>query len=87
MAIVNAQTCTNESAWLPTALIKDLTNVEFIPYLRTQDFTVLKKKVSLYNGLKYRILQAQSPADYVPSKVRVEKIECVNGKPVVKLAN
>ncbi|MNX87161.1 hypothetical protein D3C86_1190750 [compost metagenome] len=88
MAIVNAQTCTSESAWLPTALIKDkIMEVEFIPYLRTQDFSVLKKKVSLYNGLKYRILRAQGQADYVPSKVKVEKIECVNGKPVVKLAN
>lgn len=88
MAIVNAQTCSNESAWMPTALIKDkIMELEYIPYLRTQDYSILKKKVSLYNGLKYRILQAQAPADYVPSKVKVDKIECINGKPVVKLTN
>lgn len=88
MTIVNAQTCTNESAWMSTALIKDkIMEVEYIPYLRTQDYTALKKKVSLYNGLKYRIILAQGSADYTPSKVKVEKIDCVNGKPVIKLAN
>ena len=88
MTIVNAQTCTNESAWMSTALIKDkIMEVEYIPYSRTQDYTALKKKVSLYNGLKYRIILAQGSADYTPSKVKVEKIDCVNGKPVIKLAN
>lgn len=88
MAIANAQTCANESAWMPTALIKDKTmEMEYIPYLSTQDYSLLKKKVSLFNGLKYRILQAQGPADYTPSKVKVEKIECINGKPMIKLAN
>ncbi|TKC59107.1 hypothetical protein FBD94_16355 [Pedobacter hiemivivus] len=86
MTIVNAQTCTNESSWMPTALLKDkIMELEYIPYLRTQDYTILKKKVSLYNGLKHRIIQAQGPADYVPVTIKVEKIECVNGKPVVKL--
>lgn len=88
MTIVNAQTCTNASAWMSTILIKDkITEMEFIPYLTTQDFSVLKRKVSLYNVLKYRVLQSQGPADYVPVKVTVEKIDCVNGKPVIKLTN
>jgi len=88
MTIVNTQTCTNESAWRSTALIKDkIMEMEYIPYLATKDYSVLKKKVSLYNVLKYQILQAQGPIDYVPGKVKVEKIECINGKPVIKLAN
>jgi hypothetical protein len=88
MTIVNAQTCTNESAWLPTGLIKDkIMELEYVPYLRTQDHSAFKKKVALYNALKYRILKEQGPADYVPSTVKVEKIACVNGKPVVKLTN
>lgn len=85
MVIVKAQTCTNETAWVPTVLIKDkIMEFEYIPYSRTQDYSELKKKVSLYNRLKYRILLAQNPADYVVPTVKVDKVECVNGKPVIK---
>lgn len=88
MTIANAQTCTDGSAWMATALIKDkVMEVDYIPYLRTQDYSTLKKKVSLYNVLKYRIILAKGAVDYTPGKVKVEKIDCVNGKPVVKLAN
>lgn len=83
---VNAQTCTSGSEWLPTALIKDkMMEVEFIPYLRTQDFAAFKKKVSLYNRLKARVIEAQGPVDFVRNELKVERIDCINGKPVVKL--
>jgi hypothetical protein len=88
MTAVNAQTCTSESAWMPTPLIKDkIMEVEYIPYLRTQDYSAFKKKVSLYNRLKYRIIEAQGPVDIVRPKLKVERIDCVNGKPVIKLSN
>lgn len=86
MAIVNAQTCTNASSWMPAPLIKDrLMDVEYITYLRTQDYTVLKKKVALYNRLKARIIQADGPAAAVEPQTKVERIDCINGKPVIKL--
>ncbi|WP_316811655.1 hypothetical protein [Pedobacter heparinus] len=86
MAAVNAQTCTSGSEWVSTALIKDkIMKVEFIPYLRTQDYSALKKKVSLYNGLKARIIEAQGPIDFVRNELKVESIDCINGKPVIKL--
>lgn len=88
MSAVNAQTCTNGSNWMPTALIKDrIMDLQFIPYLRTQDYSAFKKKVALYNRLKFRILEAQGPVDYVRSEVKVEGINCVNGKPVISLSN
>lgn len=86
MAVVNAQTCTNASAWMYTPLIKDrLMDVEYITYLQTQDYTELKKKVGLYNRLKARIIQEQGPSDVVTTPKKVESITCVNGKPVIKL--
>lgn len=88
MTIVNAQTCNNNPGWAATALIKDkVMELEYVPYLSTQDHSVLKRKISLYNVLKYRILKSEGSLDYVPGKVKVEKIECVNGKPVVKLSS
>lgn len=87
IATVNAQTCTTGSEWMPTALIKDkLMEVEFIPYLRTQDYSAFKKKISLYNGLKARIIEAQGPVDVVRNELKVERIDCINGKPVIKLS-
>ncbi|MBE9598596.1 hypothetical protein [Pedobacter sp. MC2016-24] len=86
MAIVNAQVCTNASAWGFTPLIKDrLMDVDFITYLAVENYTAFKKKVSLYNRLKARIIQAEGPADVVKPQMQVEKIECVNNKPVIKL--
>lgn len=86
MAIVNAQTCTNASPWMYTPLIKDrLMDVDYITYLQTQDYTVLKKKVALYNRLKSRIIQADGPVAPVQPQTKVERIDCVDGKPVIKL--
>lgn len=88
MADVEAQTCAGESSWMYTLLVKDkIMEVEYIPYLRSKDFSSLKKKVSLYNRLKLRIIESQGPIDYVRNELTVDKVECVNGKPVVKLYN
>lgn len=88
MTIVNAQTCVDESAWMVTPLIKDkIMEVEYVPYLRTVDYSAFKKKVSLYNSLKYHIIKAKGPIVNVPVNVKVEKINCVNGKPVIKLVD
>jgi hypothetical protein len=86
MALVNAQTCTGASAWMYTGLIKSrMMDLEFIPYLTTQDHTELRKKIELYNRLKARIIQEEGPADVAPPKTKVGSIECINGKPVIKL--
>lgn len=87
MIAVNAQTCTNGSEWASAALIKDkIMDVQFIPYLRTQDYTAFKKKIALYNGLKARMIEAQGPVDYVHTELKVDRIDCVNGKPVIRLS-
>lgn len=87
MAIVNAQTCTNSSSWAPIGLLKDkVLELEYIPYLITQDHVAFKKKVSLYNRLKVRISEEEKPADVVRNDTKVERIDCVNGKPVIKLS-
>jgi hypothetical protein len=84
MTAVNAQTC-SAGTWEATPLVKDkIMDVQYIPYLRTQDHSALKKKIALYNGLKLRIIQAEGPADFVPATLKVDKVECVDGKPVVK---
>lgn len=88
MTLVNAQTCTNESGWMSTPLLKDkIMDTEFIPYFQIQDNSALKKKVSLYNLLKYRIIEAQGPIDNARPEFKVERIDCVNGKPVIKLTD
>lgn len=88
MAIVNTQTCTNPSSWMYTPLIKNrLMDLEYITYLITQDYSALKKKVSLYNRLKARIIQVEGPSTVVTTPTKVERIECINGKPVIKLTN
>lgn len=84
MTAVNAQTCTNGSEWAPTPLIKDkIMDVQIIPYLRTQDYSAFKKKIALYNQLKFRIIEAQGPVGYVRPELRIDRIDCVNGKPVI----
>lgn len=84
MAAVNAQTCTNGLDWVPTFLIKDkIMDVQVIPYPRTQGDSALKKKISLYNRLKIRIIEAQGPVVYVRPELKMDRIDCVNGKPVI----
>lgn len=88
MAAVNAQTCINGSDWIATPLLKDkVMDVQFIPYLRMPGDLALKKKISIYNRLKVRIIEAQGPVDHVRTELKVDRVDCVNGKPVVKYSN
>lgn len=85
IAAVNAQTCAAEPGWMYTLLIKDkVFEIDYVPYLRTKDHSALKKKISLYNRLRNRIIIANNPNDIVGNALKVSKIECVNGKPVIK---
>lgn len=88
MTAVNAMTCASGSDWAATPLIKDkIMDVQYIPYLRTQDHAAFKKKIALYNRLKLRIIEAQGPVEPVRTELKVDRVDCVNGKPVIKYAN
>jgi len=85
---VNAQTCTNETSWAYTALINYKTmKVELVPYSRTTNYKEFKEKVSLYNRLTFRVIEAEGTGPNFRNEKQVDKIECVNGKPVIKFKN
>ncbi|ACU04611.1 hypothetical protein [Pedobacter heparinus] len=88
MTMVNAQTCTGGAEWWPTPIVKDeVMELDFILYLHSKDYSVLKKKVSLYNKLKYRIFEAQGTGGILRSKLKFDRTDCVNGKPVIVYKN
>lgn len=85
---VNAQTCTENINWAYTPLINYKTmKIEVIPYSRTADYTALKEKVSLHNRLSFRIVEAQGAVPNFQHGKTVDKVECLNGKPVIKFKN
>jgi hypothetical protein len=85
---VNAQNCTNTTSWAYTALINYKTmKVEFIPYSRTVDYSALKEKISLYNRLNFRVIEAAGTGPNFQHERQVDKIECIDGKPVIKFKN
>jgi len=83
--IINAQTCTSEANWSYTRLINAQTmTIDLIPISRNTDIKELKDKISLYNRLNINVIETEKKVfDYRPEKL-VDKIECVNGKPVIK---
>jgi len=86
MDFVNSQTCTDASSLDYTALVKDkVMNLQYIPYSRKSDITELQKMASLYNSLKFRIINSEGPTDYETNIKRVKSIECANGKPTIVL--
>jgi len=83
---LNMQTCTSAASWVYTALIKDKTmGIEFIPYSVNDDSKEFKQKVSLYNRLMMRIIDAEGSRELTSDVPRVKGVDCVNGKPVLQL--
>ncbi|WP_407430134.1 hypothetical protein [Arcticibacter sp.] len=83
---LNMQKCTSSANWAYTALIKDKTmGIQFIPYSVSSDSKEFKQKVSLYNRLMLRIIDAEGSRDLTSDVPRVEGVDCVNGKPVLRM--
>jgi len=78
-------TCTGDEHWYHTAVIGDgYDDFEDIPYTPMHDYATLKKVLSTYNSLKFRILKEKGDVGYVNIGNRIPKVECVDGKPVIR---
>jgi len=83
-----ALSCTSDANWSFTRLINHQTmSMEYIPFSRTADFKELQAKVSLYNKLNLNVIKSENKGNNIANIKTVEKIECVNGKPVIKFKN
>lgn len=83
-----ALTCTSNANWNFARLINHQTmSIEYIPYSHTSNYNELKTKVSLYNRLNFNVINAEKKGNSFANIKTVEKIECVNGKPVIKFKN
>ena len=83
-----ALSCTSEANWSFARLINyETMSMEYIPYSRTADYKELKAKASLYNTLNLNVIKAEQKGNALANIKNVEKIECLNGKPVIKFKN
>ena len=83
-----ALSCTSDANWSYTRLINYQTmSMEFIPFSRATDYKEFQSKVSLYNTLNLNVIKAEQKGNNLTNIQTVEKIECVNGKPVIKFKN
>lgn len=83
-----ALSCTSVANWSFTRLINQQTmSMEYIPFSRTTDFKELQAKVSLYNRLNLNVIKAENKGNNFTNIKTVEKIDCVDGKPVIKFKN
>jgi len=83
-----AISCTSDANWSFTRLINHQTmSFEYIPFSRTADFKELQAKVSLYNRLNLNVIKAENKGNNLANIKTVEKIECANGKPMIKFKN
>lgn len=84
-SLIATQTCTNEANWSVTGLINEQTmTMDHITFSRNTDYKELKSKVSLYNRLNINIIDSEKKGSSFKNEKLVEKVECVNGKPVIK---
>jgi len=86
--LLNAQTCNSDASWAITPIIDYQTmKIEYIPYLSSGNYKELKEKVSLYNRLNFNVIEAEKKdSNYIHGK-QIDKVECLNGKPVIKYKN
>lgn len=83
-----ALSCTSEANWSFARLINHQTmSMEYIPYSHIADYKELKAKASLYNRLNLYVIKAEQKGNNLTNIKTVEKIECLNGKPVIKFKN
>lgn len=81
---LSAQTCTGTSSWTYTTIVNyDAREVQSFPYLRTVNVTELAKNVALYNRLNIRLAEMEGKTSEMKRSKLVEKVDCVNGKPVI----
>ncbi len=86
--LTTALSCTSDANWSFTRLINQQTmSMEYIPFSYTADYKELQAKVSLYNRLNINVINAEQKGNNLSDIKTVEKIECVNGKPVIKFKN
>jgi len=86
--LTSALSCSSEANWSFTRLINHQTmSMEYIPYSLTTGYKEFKAKVSLYNRLNLNVIKAENKGNHFTNIKTVEKIECVNGKPVIKFKN
>lgn len=85
---LNTQTCTSNASWAYTPLIQDKTmKIEFIPYSVAESSKAFRQKISLYNRLMMRIIDAEGSRVITSDVPRVKGVDCINGKPVIQLIN
>lgn len=83
--LTSSLACTSEVNWHYTRLINHQTmSIEYIPFSSATAFNELKAKVSLYNKLNLNVIKAEQKGNNFSNVKIVEKIECVNGKPVIR---
>jgi hypothetical protein len=83
--LIAALTCSNSANWSFTRLVNYQTmSFDYIPYSATSDYKELKAKVSLYNTLNLNVIKAEQKGSNFTNIKTVEKVECENGKPVIK---
>ena len=83
-----ALSCTSDANWTYARLINYQTmSFDYIPYSGTANYKELQAKVSLYNRLNIRVINAEQKGNNLTNVKTVDKIECVNGKPVIKFKN
>lgn len=86
--LIASLSCTSNTNWNYTRLINHQTmSIEYIPYPGTSDYKELKAKVSLYNSLNLNVIKAEQKGSAFTNVKIFEKIECENGKPVIKFKN
>ena len=83
--LTTALSCTSDANWSYTRLINYQTmSMEFITFSRATDYKEFQSKVSLYNTLNLNVIKAEQKGNNLKDIKIVEKIECLNGKPVIK---
>ncbi|MES2651982.1 MAG: hypothetical protein V4663_09585 [Bacteroidota bacterium] len=86
--LTDALSCTSEVNWHYARLINHQTmSIEYIPYSSTADYKELRAKASLYNRLNLNVIKAEQKGNNFTNIKTIEKIECVNGKPVIRFKN
>lgn len=86
--LTNALSCTSDANWSSTRLVNyQSMSMEYIPFSRTTDYKEFQAKVSLYNTLNLNVIKAEHKGNNLTDIKIVEKIECLNGKPVIKFKN